>query len=161
MYERIVLAYDGTREGLTAVREGALLAKHFKAKLYILCVVTEADKVMTAETMHVDLLASRVRTQRKLLDQAVENARKIGLFPVASLVVGEPAPAIGAYAKKVNADLIVLGHQKQSLLQRWWYGSSGAYISEIVSCSVLVGRKTISDEDFMAQFYETPPPPPG
>ena len=153
MYERIILAYDGTREGLIAVREGALLAKHFRSKLYILCVVPEGDSVLTAETVHVDLLGAKVSAQRQLLNQAVETARKLGLDPVAKLIVGEPAPNIGAFAKKVNADLIVLGHQKKNLLQRWWYGSSGAYVSDIVNCSVLVGRKAISDAEFKAELY--------
>ena len=153
MYERIILAYDGTREGLIAVREGALLAKHFRSKLYILCVVPEGDSVLTAETVHVDLLGAKVSAQRQLLNQAVETDRKLGLDPVAKLIVGEPAPNIGAFAKKVNADLIVLGHQKKNLLQRWWYGSSGAYVSDIVNCSVLVGRKAISDAEFKAELY--------
>jgi nucleotide-binding universal stress UspA family protein len=159
MYERIVLAYDGTREGLIAVREGALLAKHLKSKLFILSVVPDRRTVMTTETVHVDLMGSQIDTYQKLLDQAVRTAHQLGLDPVAKLVVGEPTPQIAAFATSVNADLIVLGHRKSNLLQRWWSGGGGSYISDIVNCSVLVGRKTISDEDFKAALKasaETP-----
>ena len=51
-----------------------------------------------------------------------------------------------------GADLVVLGHQKRSLFQRWWSGSSGAYVSDLVDCSVLVGRHNISAEAFEAEL---------
>jgi len=59
---------------------------------------------------------------------------------------------IGQFAKEIGADLIVVGHKPQSLMQRWWSGASGGYISEHVGCSLLVGRKTISDEAFSAEL---------
>ena len=148
MYDRILLAYDGSREGLIALREGALLAKRCKAKTYLLSVIPESEGVRMAEGVYADIVGPQVERYRELLDFAVSVARQLGLDPVDKLVVGESAPLIGAYAKKVNADLIVLGHQKRTLLQRWWSGSTGAYVSDIVTCSVLVGRKTITDEDF-------------
>jgi len=152
MYERIVLAYDGKREGLIAVREGALLAKRCKAQVYLLSVVPDSDGARMAETVYVDVLGSQIQSYKQLLEQAVRTARQLGLDPVAKLVVGEPAPQIGAFAKEVKADLIVLGHQRRNILQRWWSGSSGAYVSDIVECSVLIGRKHISDEDFRAEL---------
>jgi len=39
MYHRILLAYDGSREGRTALREGALLARRYGAAVYLLSVV--------------------------------------------------------------------------------------------------------------------------
>jgi hypothetical protein len=54
----------------------------------------------------------------------------------------------------VGADLVVLGHRKQNLIQRWWSGGTGAYISEHVTCSVLIGRNAISDEDFEAALRQ-------
>ena len=79
----------------------------------------------------------------------------MGVDAVAKLVVGEPAPCIGAYAKEVKATLVVLGHRRQTLLQRWWSGGTGAYISDHVTCSVLVARNAISDEAFEAELAKT------
>jgi len=65
-------------------------------------------------------------------------------------VVGEPAAAIGAFAKEIAADLVVLGHRRKSFFERWWSGPSGTYISDLIDCSLLISRKTISDEAFEA-----------
>lgn len=39
MYRTILLAYDGTREGRLALREGAMLAKAFQSHIVLLAVV--------------------------------------------------------------------------------------------------------------------------
>ena len=41
MYKRVLVAYDGSREGRSALREGALLVRELNAELYILAVVAE------------------------------------------------------------------------------------------------------------------------
>jgi hypothetical protein len=41
MYKRILLAYDGSVEGRTALREGALLARQCGAEVFLLSVVAE------------------------------------------------------------------------------------------------------------------------
>ena len=79
---------------------------------------------------------------------------RLGLEPVARLVIGEPALQIGAFAKEVRADLVVLGQRKMSVLQRWWSGATGAYVSDHVTCSVLIGRNAITDEAFEAFILE-------
>jgi hypothetical protein len=38
------------------------------------------------------------------------------------------------------------------VLQRWWSGASGAYITDQVWCSVLIGRNAISDEALEAEL---------
>src|SRR5579862_4392851 len=111
MYERILLAYDGSREGIIALREGALLAKRFDAKVFLLSVLPETEGML----------------------------KRLGFEPVGKLVIGEPASVISEFARQVGADLIVVGHRRQNLLQRWWSGGTGAYISDHINCSVLIG----------------------
>ena len=41
MYKRILLAYDGSVEGRTALREGALLARQCGAKVFLLAVLAD------------------------------------------------------------------------------------------------------------------------
>ncbi len=152
MYERIVLAYDGTKEGLIALREGALLAKRFQAQVFILSVVPDTDRVALADTLYVDYVGAQVEGYRGLLEHARQVSEQLGLKPVTRLVSGEPAVQISAFAREVQADLVVLGHQRRSLFQRWWSGASGAYVSDLVDCSVLVGRRQISAEAFEAEL---------
>lgn len=148
MYARILLAYDGSPEGRAALREGALLAKHCGAQVYLLSVVAENPGVRMAEGVHAGAVAQQYQTYREVLDGGVTRLRELGMEAVAELIIGEPAQAIGAYATRINADLVVVAHRKQSLFERWWSGSVGAFLSDHVSCSLLLARNTISDEAF-------------
>jgi len=155
MYSRILLAYDGTREGAIALREGALLARQCGAKVFSLSVLPETEGVLMAEGVYGDVVGQQMEEYRGILERGVAVLKRLGVDSVAKLVVGEPAPCIGAYAKEVKADLVVLGHRRQSLLQRWWSGGTGAYISDHVSCSVLIARNAISDEAFAAELAKS------
>src|ERR1700753_1970914 len=152
MYRRILLAYDGTREGIVALREGALLAKRCGSAVFLLSVLPEMEGVRTIDGPFGDVVGQQIETYKALLQRGAAVLKRLGLEPEAKLVIGEPAPQIGAFAAHIGADLVVLGHRRQNLLQRWWSGSTGAYISDHVSCSVLVGRNAISDEAFEAEL---------
>ena len=153
MYKKILLAYDGTREGLIALREGALLAMRFKAQVFLLSVVPETAGVRVASSVQGDVVGQQIENYKAVLKRAVEVARELGLDPVARLEIGEPAPRIAAFANEIGADLIVVGHRRQGALARWWTGVTGSYISDLVSCSVLVACNAISDEAFEAALH--------
>ena len=155
MYRHILLAYDGTREGAIALREGALLARQCGAKVFVLSVLPETEGVLMAEGIYGDVVGQQMDEYRAILERGVAVLKRLGVDAVAKLVVGEPAPCIGAYAKEVKAELVVLGHRRQNLLQRWWSGGTGAYISDHVACSVLIARNGISDEAFEAELAKS------
>ncbi|HLK26873.1 MAG TPA: universal stress protein [Caulobacteraceae bacterium] len=154
MYKRILLAYDGSREGARALREGALIAKACCAQVFLLSVVPESGGVLLVEGAQGGVVSKMAEAYKEQLERGVARLKEFGFDPVARLVVGEPAPAIGAVAQEIGADLVVVGHRKQSLLSRWWGGSSGAYLSEHVPCSLLLCRDEISDEAFEAAMRE-------
>jgi len=72
------------------------------------------------------------------------------MAPTPKLLVGEPAKVIGTYAREVRADLVVVGHHKRNMLERWWSGSgpTGAYLCDHVGCTVIIARNAISDQAF-------------
>ena len=74
------------------------------------------------------------------------------IVPVAKLVRGQPAEEIGNFARQIEADLIVVGHQRQSAFDRWWSGPKGAYLMDYTDCSLLVARDAVSDEAIEAAF---------
>ena len=156
MYQRILLAYDGSREGLIALREGALLARRCGAKVYLLSVLPLADTggAPMAEGLYGAAAGDQIDTFYALLSRGVGVLKQLGFDPVARLVVGEPAPQIGAFAKEIDADLVVLGHRRRSFIERWWSGGAGAFVTDHVTCSVLVGRNPISDEAFEAELRD-------
>jgi nucleotide-binding universal stress UspA family protein len=147
MYRRILVAYDGTREGRTALREGVLLAHHFGAEIFVLAVIAETPGIRMAEGAHAGVMAHQDETYRAILEEAIRGLSDWGFEVKGKLVRGEPAPSIGSYAREIKADMVVVGHRKQSLLQRWWSGPTGAYISDYMDCSILIARNVVSDEE--------------
>jgi nucleotide-binding universal stress UspA family protein len=155
MYRRIVLAYDGSREGRAALREGALLARKLGAQIFLLSVVAENAGMRMGDAAWPDGVGQTRQTYKDLFDEAIARLREKGMNPEGRIVEGEPAPTIAAYAKEVGADLVVVGHRRQSMLQRWWSGGAGAYLVDHLGCSLLIGRHQVSDEEFQAQFDAT------
>jgi len=161
VYKRVLVAYDGTREGRTALREGVLLAHHFGAEIFVLAVIVETPGIRMAEGAHAGVMAHQDESYRAILDEAIDNLAGFGFEVKGKLVRGEPAPTIGACAREVGADLVVVGHRKQTLLQRWWSGPTGAYVSDYTGCSLLIARRAISDEEMRRVLVprpETAPP---
>ena len=152
MYKKILLAYDGTVEGRTALREGALMAKRMGAEVFLLSVVAESSGVMLAEGAYAGAINSARPTYQSVLEEGVLRLRVLGLNPDAKLVTGDPPAAICAYAREIGADLLVVGHRRQNMLQRWWSGSVNASLLDLVNCSILISRNTISDEVVLAEL---------
>ena len=150
MYRKIILAYDGSLEGAIALREGAILARRSGAEVFLLSVVPHGGGLQVAEGVHGGAVAMELDRSREVLQRAVRRLTDLGITPEAKLAVGDPARVIGEVAKEIGADLVIVGHRKRNMLERWWSGDSGAYISDHVTCSLLIARNAISDEAFEA-----------
>jgi len=159
MYQRILLAYDGTAEGALALREGALLARQCCAQIVLLAVVPESSGTRLAEGVYGGAVAQQIDTYKDLLAGAVGWLEARGYAPVAKLVVGEPAPVIGAVAKEVDADLVVVSHHHQGFLSRWWSGSTDSYLSDHLGCTLLIARNPLTEDAFDAATHATAPQP--
>jgi nucleotide-binding universal stress UspA family protein len=146
MYKTILLAYDGSREGLLALREGALLAKTCGANVVLLSVIPDPSGAAEMAEGVGGALANQIDDYRDLLNQAIAWAKQRGIKPIPKLLVGNPAQAIGRVAKEVSADLVVVGHRRRGFLERWWSDSTNAYLSDHVGCSILMACNPISDE---------------
>ena len=147
MYKRILLAYDGSVEGRTALREGALLARQCGAEVFLLAVLVDPGALLLAE---VGLAGASFHMEddfMEILNEGVARLRKLGFDPTAKLMKGQPAEEVGNFARQIEADLIVVGHQRvRPLVVR----SQGAYLMDYTDCSLLVARNVVSDETIEA-----------
>ena len=105
-------------------------------------------------------VAHELEKFREVLERGVNRLKQLGMEPVAKLAVGDPARVIGEFAKEVGADLVVVGHRKRSMLERWWSGTAGAYISDNIGCSLLIARNAVSDSalDALSTAEKEPAP---
>ena len=150
MYKRVLLAYDGSVEGRTALREGALLARQCGAEVFLLSVLVDPGTFLLAEVAHAGASVQMENAFMDVLNEGVSRLKQLGFDPVAKMVRGEPAKEIGAFATQIGADLIVVGHRRQSAFDRWWSGPKGAYLMDYTDCSLLVARNVVSDEAMKA-----------
>jgi nucleotide-binding universal stress UspA family protein len=148
MYKSILLAYDGSREGAMALREGALLAKTCGAKVVLLSVIPSSTATTEFAAGVGGTLVDHIDGYKEQLKRAVAWMAERGFEPVPKLVIGDPAQSIGAVAKEISADLVVVGHGHKNFLSRWWSGSTKASLSDHVGCSILIACNATSDDAF-------------
>ncbi|HEY1749735.1 MAG TPA: universal stress protein [Caulobacteraceae bacterium] len=160
MYRQIILAYDGSLEGAIALREGALLARRWGAEVFLLSVVPHGGGLQVAEGVHGGAVAHEMERSREVLERGARRLTDLGLKPQARLAIGDPARVIGDVAREIGADLVVVSHRKRNMLERWWSGDAGAYISDHIGCSLLIARTVISDEAFEAAVAAVQPAEP-
>ena len=158
MYERVLLAYDGTLEGGVALREGAILARRCGAEVFLLSVVNDSGGVRMAEGAYAGVVTDLTERSRQVLENGVARLTALGMVPTAKLMVGEPARVIGAYAEAVKADLVVVGHHKRNMVERWWSSPTSAYLCDHIGCTVIIARNAVSDQAFEKAMTETVAP---
>ena len=147
MYQRILLAYDGSVEGRRALREGAMLARLCGADVLLLAVVNLSTGIVMAEGAGPGAAEHQQEAYAEILAEGAERLRKLGFAPEARLEFGNPAHEITETARRGAIDLIVVGHRQQGAFARWWGGSVGASLMEDLPCSLLVAQSEVSDAE--------------
>lgn len=142
MYEKILLAYDGSVEGRLALREGAKLAQLCGAEVFLLAVVNLSAGIIMAEGAAPGAAEHQQNAYKEVLNEGVKQLKAMGFTPTHRLEFGDPASQIAAVAREINAGLVVVGHRQQSAFARWWRGSVGASLHEQLSCSLLIAQQT-------------------
>jgi len=146
MYNRILIPVDGSAASSRACTEAIKLAVDQKARIRLLCVVSYSYlSAVLGGAVTGDLLR-RVRADAQAsLDAAQAEARKAELEVEAGVLehhgtqIGE---AIVEYAKKWNAELIVMGTHGRRGFARATLGSDATYVAMHAPTPVLLVRGT-------------------
>ncbi|MEX3759910.1 universal stress protein [Paraburkholderia phenoliruptrix] len=137
-FNRILLCYDGTREGQHALADGARLARELAAQVHVLSVINNSTWVQGADitsAIPANLISDSVKS---VLDEGLKKLAAKGIHATGHFAIGDPLDQIPHFAKELNVDLIVVGHHKAGRLARWWGGRTDGLLLDRVSCSVLV-----------------------
>ncbi|WP_296449222.1 universal stress protein [Rhodoferax sp. UBA5149] len=141
MYKRILLAYDGSETGQKALLDCQDLAQWSQSELTLVAVMPLHMDVMG---MGVGVYDPQVAEREKqalqgVLDDGMHRLAAAGHAATGEVLVGETVDEITKYARKISADLIVVGHRHlDSWAARWWRGSISKTLIEHSPCSVLV-----------------------
>jgi nucleotide-binding universal stress UspA family protein len=87
----------------------------------------------------IELEEREKKKHQAVLDDGVRRLADIGTSAKGEVVVGEAIDEITKYARKIDANLIIVGHKHlDSWAARWWRGSISGALIEHAPCSVLV-----------------------
>ena len=90
MYKNLLLASDGSRETLVALREGALIAQMFGARAHLLIIYAETSSMLVAESLGAQ---QNPTPGKELLQLGLDRLRRLGVSATGELVRGDPAAA--------------------------------------------------------------------
>jgi nucleotide-binding universal stress UspA family protein len=141
MYKKILLAYDGSDAGQKALLESRELAQWSGSELHLVAVMPSAMSFVGLEggVYDVELEEREKKKYRGVLEDGLRRLSELGFTARGEVVIGEAIDEITKYAKKIQSDLIVVGHKHlDSWAARWWRGSISGALIEHAPCSVLV-----------------------
>ncbi len=145
MYQRILVAVDGSEAGTPALRAAFTLAKEQQAKLRLVHVVDEAAAyAIDSPSVDIERLDETwCAAGQKVLDAAASQARATGIEPETALferAQSAYAEAIVDEAKHWKADLIVTGTHGRRGLKRLFLGSVAEGVARRSPIPVLLVR---------------------
>ena len=141
MYKRILLAYDGSESGQKALLDCQDLVQWSRAELVLVAVMPHQIDFIGAEGGYYDpKIAEREKENYSaILAQGLQTLSEAGHIASGQVLSGDVVTEITGHARKIGADLIVVGHKHlEGWAARWWRGSSSSALIEHAHCSVLV-----------------------
>lgn len=115
MYDRILIAVDGSDEAKEAARRGLQLARAFDAAVDVLSVVERRALRLTETSAERSQLRERAA---EALEEIEALASELGRQITTELSEGKPAVRISHYAEEQDTDLLVVGRQGSTGLGR-------------------------------------------
>lgn len=141
MYKKILLAYDGSDAGQKALLESHELAQWSQSELHLIAVMPSAMSFVGLEggVYDVELEEREKKKYQAVLEDGLRRLADAGWTARGEVVTGEAIDEIVKSARRIGADLIVVGHKHlDSWAARWWRGSISGALIEHSPCSVLV-----------------------
>ena len=141
MYQRILLAYDGSAPGQRALLDCHEIAQWSGAALTLIAVMPLPLNSLGLEGSIYDetLQESEKDRYQAILDAGLRKLGEAGLKADGQVVTGDAVSEINYAARQIKADLIVVGHKHlDGWAARWWRGSVSKALIEQAPCSVLV-----------------------
>lgn len=140
MIEKVLVAYDGTREGRTGLFEFTATVALKEAEIHLLAVVAMPAGAFLSDGFAPDVVMEEEKNRyEEIAREGVQLLAERGYRATPHLAYGDPTEEIVRMAAELPANLIVVGHKRhRSLAARWWKSSVGISLLEQSPCSILV-----------------------
>ncbi len=146
MFDRIVVATDGSDSVRRAVDVAIDLATRFDAEVHALYVIDAGEVESSPEEVREDLRSALDEHGEDALATVVDAGGERGVTVRTAVREGRPAAEISAYAREHDADLVATGTRGRHGENRFLIGSVAERIVRTCPVSVLTVRQ-LTDED--------------
>jgi nucleotide-binding universal stress UspA family protein len=137
MYEKILVAFDGSAPSARALYHAAQLAKTAGSEKVTILHINN-DLPMPEPVLNIDLNELLDEENEKVLAPAIEFLSKSEIHYETHTFQGEPAHIITAYARDHHYDLIVIGSAGKGVIKEALLGSVSHKVAIAAHCPVLI-----------------------
>jgi nucleotide-binding universal stress UspA family protein len=141
LFNKILIATDGSKYTQGAIRKGIEIARLHKAKVYALYVI-DTRALITSNGMPApeNIYTILQDEGRDAVQQVKDAAGGVDVEPV--VLSGHPSSVIVKFAKEHGVDLIVTGTLGKSGIEELLLGSVADKVIRTATCPVLVVKST-------------------
>lgn len=136
MFEKILVAFDGSESSKKALDMSIEIAKKFNSVIHLVSVIAQSDFAAIKN----EAASTEESTFYQELQKKVIRSRKCEVEIKPVLIYGHPANRIIEYIQSENFDLMVIGSRGLSGTQRFFLGSVSDELSHHSPCPVLIVR---------------------
>jgi nucleotide-binding universal stress UspA family protein len=137
LFERIVLATDGSKNSTSAVTEALRIGKESGSQVLVVSVID--SRALSSVSPEIQVAGSIDRMQAEA-ERIVNEVTRLGSGQnvQATILYGNPANEIIKFSHSRNADLIVVGTRGKTGIERLFLGSVAEGVVREAPCPVLV-----------------------
>ncbi len=140
MFERILLAVDGSEHSMRAAKEAGDLARALNSSTLRIVVAFDNIPSYYGEPNMQQAIDARLKQANAILQSAQESVGTIPGEIHAELIEGSPAEAIINVAKTRESTVIVMGSRGLSTIAELALGSTSHKVVSHAACPVLIVR---------------------
>jgi nucleotide-binding universal stress UspA family protein len=140
MFEKVLLAVDGSENALHAACTAANLARAMKAKEFRIVVAYDFIPPYLGEPNMQQAIDARLEDAKSIMQKTIETVGDIPCEIHTELIEGSPAEAIIDVAVTRKSDVIVMGSRGLGTLAGLLLGSTSQKVLSHAPCPVLIVR---------------------
>ena len=139
MYQKIMVAVDGSKKAEKAFGEALELAKDNQAELLIVSIINKIELTHSAYAFSKIYSEEKEKTEVEMLKK-INDAKEFGIAEIHAIVeTGDPRTLLATLLPaQESIDLIVMGATGKGAIQQALVGSTASYVVTHAPCNVLV-----------------------
>ena len=138
MYNKIILATDGSENARRAANEAAGFARELSSHVIFVYIISNPPSQSRMVQANFDVHSLLEEDAKSEIKDTIAIFEKENLPYTLRVAIGDPAVEIIEIAEKENADLIVIGSRGLGTIKGVFLGSVSQRVTHQVKCPVMI-----------------------